>query len=179
MFRVNLNWSSKITLKTYLSSLNVFVIQLWPHRHESGIDFLSGKTTEKAHFQKKKKKTSHLFVLCRGGQPSLEQRCLSKLTSKYHSFFSGCHFEQTVPSEFVLSRQRYESASQEIKEAVIVASLLKLPVQSRPVGKKAKLMGSESYDPLAVTGRKDMPRPTWFMLRPLWVTATPHPITIP
>lgn len=48
----------------------------------------------------------------------------------------------------------------EIKEAVVVASQLKLLVPSWPIGEKAELTGSESYDPLAVTGRKDMLCPT-------------------
>lgn len=40
-------------------------------------------------------------------------------------------------------------------------------------------MDSKSDDLLGVTGYEDMLCPMWFMFRPLWVMATPHPITIP
>lgn len=47
--------------------------------------------------------------------------------SNSHQLINGivcffCHFEQIVLTEFVPSQQQYENATQEIKEAVIIAS---------------------------------------------------------
>lgn len=122
------------------------VIQPWPRRHKNGIDLLLGETMEQSNFQKKSQ-TSHT-VRCAGMDDCLQS---DKQNRRRISLFLSLLVisVQIVPSEFVPSRQRYERAVQEIKEAVGVASQLKLWVQSSAVGKKAELAGLRELRPFS------------------------------
>lgn len=51
-------------------------------------------------------------------------------------------------------------------------------VPSLPIRNKSMLIGFQEWWQPRCHWIQSMPDPTWFMFRPLWVMATPHPITI-